>query len=179
MDPITPGGRIAAFVTAACFSLLGLGLGAVFVDEILCDAKACEQEAAAAGLLLIVALGLVAFGVGLARQISKRPVERDGYEGWFWGLGAVFFMATIVTAVLVPSATCPQGGAPDRTIGMCLLGHDRLPMTSWAWFEWLIVAVGAGCAVALAKVRRHVWVNVAISVVAFASATAWMLARIR
>jgi hypothetical protein len=178
MDPITPAGRIAAFVTAGCCLLLGLGLGAAFVDELLCDSKGCEREAAAAALMMIVALGLVALSVGVLRQVVQRPIDRDGSEGWYWGLGAVFFISAFVTAVLVPTATCPQGGEPDETLGMCLLGHDRLPMTSWVWFEWLIIAGGVGGAVVLAKFRRHVWLNVVICVAAFTSAMTWMLMRI-
>jgi hypothetical protein len=178
MDPITPAGRIAAFVTAGCCLLLGLGLGWAFVDELLCDTKGCEREAAAAALLMIIALGLVAFSVGVLRQVVKRPVQPDGFEGWYWGLGAVFFLSAFVTAVLVPAATCPQGGKPDQTLGMCLLGHDRLPMTSLAWLEWLIIAGGIGGAVLLARFRRHVWLNVAACLAAFSFATTWMLVRI-
>jgi hypothetical protein len=178
MDPITSAGRIAAFVTAGCCLLLGLGLGTAFVDELLCETQACEREAAAAALMMIVALSLIAFSVGVLRQVVRRPVEQDGFEGWYWGLGVVFFMSAFVTAVLVPTATCPQGGEPDKTLGLCLLGHDRLPMTSWAWLEWLIIAGGIGGAVLLAKFRRHVWLNAAICVAAFLSAVTWMLMRI-
>jgi hypothetical protein len=168
VDSIAPAGRIAGFATAISSSVLGIGLGLSSVHDLTCAGPSCLRVAAAAALLVLAALGLLALGVAIALSVRRRPIDEHGTTGWFWGLGVVFLASAIVTAWLVPSATCPAGGAPDATLGRCLLGRDRLPMTSWVWLEWLIVVGGLVGAVLIAKLRRHVWLNVMITVGALA-----------
>jgi hypothetical protein len=175
MLAIAPAGRIAAFVTASCCVALGVGVVALMADGTACDHLSCQREAAAAWLSIMLALGIVALGVAIALSAGRRPIEEDGATGWFWGLGTIFLASAIGAAVLVPAATCPNGGSPDATLGMCLLGHDRLPMTSWAWLERLIVVAGIAGALLLGAHRRHVWVNAAICVTALTGTMTWML----
>ena len=177
MESIAPAGRIAAFVTAACCVAVGLGFGVSLLDDLACARPSCQGAAAAAALMTIGALGLIALGVAISIGVRRRPVDEDGATGWFWGVGSIFLVSASVTAAwLVPSATCPEGGVPDSTLGRCLLGHDRLPMTSWVWLEWMVVAGGLVGGVILAKLRRQVWLNAAVSVAALASVTIWLLA---
>lgn len=175
MDSIAPAGRVAAFVTAACCAALGIGLATTLLDDLACAGPSCQREAAAAALVMIVALVLVGVGVAIPFSVRRRPVDERGTTGWFWGLGLVFLASAIATAWLVPSATCPEGGAPDRTLGRCLLGHDRLPMTSWVWLEWMIVVGGLIGGVLIAKLRRHVWLNAVGSMGGLAFAMTWLL----
>lgn len=167
-EAIAPAGRIAALTTAGCCMVAGVVLAVRMIGPAGCDELGCQQEAAAAALLIMLAIALVVFGAVVVVHVFRRPLDDDGEQGWFWGLGVVFLLTSIAVAVLVPTATCPQGGSPDLTLEMCLSGRDRLPMSSWLWLERSIVAAGVVGAVVLARWRWFVWVNVTVVVGAFA-----------
>jgi hypothetical protein len=166
-DAIAPAARIAALATVGCCIVVGVVLAVAMIGPAGCDELQCQQEAAAAALTIMAGASLVVFGAVVGVHVIRRPLDNDGEQGWFWGLGVVFFLTSIGVAVLVPTATCPQGGSPDLTLGLCLSGRDRLPMSSWLWLERSIVAAGAVGAVLLATRRRLVWANVIVVVGAF------------
>lgn len=177
MLTIAPDGKVAAYTTAACCALGGVAIAVLAAPRAACDTPACQDAAAGAWLLLLFAVCILVLAAAIAIMTRRRPVGVDGTTGWCWGMGAAVAACGLVLAVLVPASTCPQGGAPDLTLELCLDGRERLPMTSWVWLERSIVVAGLGLGLAVALVRRWIWLTAACTVALCGGTVTWAIVR--
>jgi hypothetical protein len=179
--PISPRGRLAAFVVGACTIVAGLAFMVSTVDELRCpyEASVCGTTVGIAGI--IAALAFAASGIGVVGLVSLRgrPVLDDGYEGWVIVEAAIALVAAAVLALLVPSRTCPPGFRLYRTFRMCIdlsAPGRRTAAHAQIGLEWLVFAGGAAIALVVLYQRRLPrWIPALLTVAIWAAAMGWLL----
>lgn len=182
-EPISPRGYAAALITASCLVVAGSAFAVASIDELFCRGRLlgggnprtslgaqseCDAIAGLAGVVIFLALGVVAAGVVIAWRARRRAVLPDGGEGWRWGEGAVAAIGIAVLATRIPRYTCPAGFQLDGDFALCISPTARLGATGHDVERLLMACAGVAIGVAIAAVPR-----LPRSVAAAATLAAW------
>ena len=190
-DPIAPGGRTAALVTAFCLVTAGMAFAWASIDELLCRGRVlgegnprtslgaqseCDAIAGHAGIVVFLGLGTVAVGAAIAWRVHRRHVLREGTTGWRWGEGAVTMIGIAVLATRIPRYSCPSGFELDGDFGLCISATARLDAASHGLERMLVTGAGIVLGIALARlpwIPRYV--AAAMTLIAWFAGMGWLL----
>jgi hypothetical protein len=179
--PISPRGRLAAYVVAGCLVAAGIAFVVSAYDELRCPYRAsvCSTTVGVAGIISAIAVGVAGAGVAALVSLRGRPVLGDGYEGWVIVEAGLALVAAAVIALLVPSRTCPPGFRLYRTFRMCLdlsAPGRRVAAHQQIWLQWLVFIAGALVALVVLRQRRLPrWVPTLLTASIWAGAMGWLL----
>jgi hypothetical protein len=173
-DPISPGGRVAAYATAGSVFATSAVYAAVSWDAFACTRR-CAVKPAIGGLVFLVSLTAAVAALALARHIRRRPVDPEGSSGWSFGVGALFALGTFAAIARIPDMTCPAGYHLSA-FAYCSGTHDtRLDPTSWIWVKDALAAAALAVAAMLTFVRRRANAAATVAVVVWLIGAAMFL----
>lgn len=165
-DAISPAGRIAAYATVGSVAATSAVYAVASWPAFACTRR-CSVRPAIGGLVFLLSLTAVALAIGLARHISRRPIDPEGSSGWSFGVGVLFAVGVFAATARIPDMTCPAGYQLSA-FAYCSGRHDvRLDPTSWIWLKDVLIVAGLGGAAALAMIRRRVTLGATIAIVAW------------
>ena len=190
-DPIAPGGRTAALVTAFCLVVAGVGFAWASIDELLCRGRVlgegnprtspgaqseCDAIAGLAGLVIFLGLCTVALGATIAWRVHRRDVLPEGATGWRWGEGVVTMTGIAVLATRIPGYSCPSGFELDGDFGLCISATARLDAASHGLERVLVTGAGIVLGIALARLPWIPgYVAAALTLIAWFVGMGWLL----
>jgi hypothetical protein len=168
---ISPAGRTAAFVTAACLAVAGLAYVFFSWDELTCDPSylPCFLHGGKGALIAVLGFIGVVVGTIIALLVRRRPVVEGGYSGWTVSLSMLFILGTLLVVKQLPLLTCPAGTHLDALAGLCINDVTRFDATNWLWLKWVLA--GAGIVVGATVIHRRRWMLLTVP----AAVAAWFL----
>ena len=190
-DPIAPGGRTAALVTASCLVAAGVAFAWASIDELLCRGRVlgggnprtslgaqseCDAIAGLAGLVIFLGLCAVAVGVAIAWRVHRRDVLAEGTSGWRWGEAVVTMIGIAVLATRIPRYSCPSGFELDEDFDLCISATARLDAAGHGLERMLVAGAGIALGIALARIPwipRHL--AAAVTLIAWFVGMGWLL----
>ena len=167
-------GRTCALVLiGSSLALIGLS-----TDELWrrCGVAAarCIERAAGAGLLTLVSVTSLVFGVGMWRRVQRRAVDPEGSSRYVWALGVLFLAGLALVAAQIPSFTCDRGRF-DGVLRLCMHPPTTSEPTSWLWVKWAIVVVGIAGGAAMTARPRAVRFSMPAAVAAWVAGAGWTI----
>jgi hypothetical protein len=167
--------RIARLATPACLVVTGVGFLLASWDELTCVGDSiCANKAAVAALVSIGCLIAIGWSGWRGWRILRTPAD-ELPDGPAWGLGILFTVGAIATALLIPVARCPEGVHLDRIFRLCIEGTSRLAAVDQTWLKWLVAVVGVAGGGAMIWMRRWLMGRTVLAVLVWAFGVGWLL----
>ena len=181
--PVSPRGRLAALVVAACLVPTGAAFLWASYDELTCpfSASVCDVTVSFGFFISLLALLAVGGGIAVWWRVRGLPVADNGTEGWVRVEAGLPLLAAAAAALTVPSRVCPPGYLVYRSFQLCIGVTDpsrRIPASSHVWLEWVVFGAGALVALVVAKQRRFPpWIAAILASGAWGGAMTYVLAK--
>ena len=134
----------------------------------------CVERAAGAGILMIFSLLVLAGGIGIWRQVRRRPVDPDGSSRYVQALGLLFALGLALVAARIPAFTCARGRFDD-VLQLCMHPPTTSAPASWLLVKRAILVVGLVGGVAIAVKPRGVRLWVPATVAAWIAGAGWSM----
>jgi len=166
-------GRTCALVLiGSSLALIGLS-----TDELWrrCGVAAarCVERAAGAGLLTLVSVTSLVFGVGMWRRVQRRAVDPEGSSRYVWALGVLFLAGLALVAAQIPSFTCDRGRF-DGVLRLCMHPPTTSEPVSWALAKAAVLLVGIAGGVLIAGRPRFARFSRLASIAAWIGGAGWV-----
>ena len=174
---ISAEGVLAARTCALVLIGTSLALIGLSTDELWrrCGVSAarCIERAAGAGLLSIVSVTSVVFGVGIWRRVRRRAVDPEGSSRYVWALGVLFSAGLALVAAQIPSFTCDRGRF-DGVLRLCMHPPTTSEPVSWTLAKAAVLLVGIGGGLLIASQPRVARLSRVASVAAWIGGAGWV-----
>jgi hypothetical protein len=134
----------------------------------------CVERAAGAGILTIFSLFVLAGGIGIWRQVRRRPLDPDGSSRYVWALGLLFALGLALVAARIPAFTCVRGRFDD-VLRLCMHPPSTSVPASRLLVKRAVLVVGLLGGVVIAAKPRGVRLWVPVTVAAWVAGAGWSM----